>query len=232
LVKNEAQLLYDYLLPYVTANKLGKFEQMLSQRTRALTVVLEDIFKPHNASAVLRTVECMGIQDVHIVEDKNRFNPSTYVMRGSGKWLTIYHHQMKPGIQNIETCIQGLKKTGYQIWATTPHTSAVDYSELDIRQKTAVVFGAEETGISQYVLDHADQLVRIPMRGFTESFNISVSAGIILEKYGQQVRNNLDWQLLPDEAAHLKLKWMQSVVPNISAHLRQFNKIQSQRLPI
>ncbi|MFY0626639.1 MAG: RNA methyltransferase [Reichenbachiella sp.] len=226
MVKDHSQKLYEYLLPYVTANKKEKFEIILSQRTRALTVVLEDIFKPHNASAVMRTAECMGLQDVHVVEQDNVFNLNPYVLRGSGKWLSVHHHQQNPKVNNMQKCMDDLKSKGYQVLATTPHGNAIDYSDVVISKKTAVIFGAEENGISDYVIKNADQLIKIPMLGFTESFNISVSASIILENYNNQIRNKLEWSLSKDEKWELTIEWMKKAVPNIDIHLRQFEKEQ------
>ncbi|WP_245906963.1 TrmH family RNA methyltransferase [Reichenbachiella versicolor] len=216
--------LYDYLLEFVTPNKLNKFDEILSQRTRCLTPVLEDIFKPHNASAVMRTAECFGLQDVHVIEQDNAFNLNPYVLRGSGKWLSIHHHLMKSGVNNTETCYKELKSKGYQILATSPH-DAVDYREVELNDKTAIVFGSEENGISDYARDHADQLIKIPMRGFTESFNISVSAAIVLEHYNHQIRVNKNWQLSKSELFELKMEWMKKVVPNIDIHVKRFEKL-------
>lgn len=217
------QLLFEYLDQYVTDNKKRVFDQVLNQRTRQLTLVLEDIFKPHNASAVMRTAECLGLQDVHVVEQNNSFDFNPYVLRGSGKWLTVHHHKNKKH-HNIETCFEQLKSQGYQILATSPKASAVDYREADLSKKTAVVFGAEETGISDYVTSHADQLITIPMKGFTESFNISVSAAIVLEYYNHELRKTEGWQLSSEERFSLLLEWYQKVVPKVNLHIKHFEK--------
>lgn len=215
--------LLDYLSDYVTENKKTRFEDILSQRTRHLTIVLEDLFKAHNASAVMRTAEAMGIQDIHVVEQRNAYDYNPYVLRGAGKWLTL--HRYNETDQNMKMCFSHLKKQGYQILATSPHEYAKDYKDFKITKKTALVFGAEETGISDYVKESADAFVKIPMRGFTESFNISVSAAIILEEYNQQLRNKCkDYHLTQEEIFALKLEWYQKMVPNVDSHLRAFEK--------
>lgn len=212
-----------YLSEYVTENKKKRFDQILSQRTRYLTIVLEDLFKSHNASAVMRTAECMGIQDIHVVEQRNTYDYNPYVLRGSGKWLTLKKYNDTD--QNMKTCFDHLRKEGYQILATSPHEYAVDYHDVQIDQKTAVVFGAEETGISDFVKAHADGFVKIPMQGFTESFNISVSAGIILENFNHQIRKKqYDYHLTADEIFALKLDWYQKMVPHVELHLCEFDK--------
>ncbi|MGL1885216.1 MAG: RNA methyltransferase [Reichenbachiella sp.] len=215
--------LLEYLRVYITEHKQKKFEEILDLRTRSLTIVLEDIFKPHNASAAMRTAECFGVQDIHIVEQENSFDFNPYVLRGSGKWLS-YHHHNEDNSQNIEACFKQLKSDGYSILATSPHEYAVDYKSIELPEKVAVVFGAEETGISPYVQEHADHLITIPMMGFTESFNISVSAAIILEHYNNIIRQRGDWELNKEEKFSLQLEWFKKVVPNLDVHLRHFQK--------
>ena len=228
--KEYKQALYEYLLEYVTENKQAKFEEILNNRTRALTVVLEDIFKSHNASAVLRTAECLGLQDVHVIEQDNSFNLNPYVLRGSGKWLTIHHHQRKAGVNNSLACLKVLKKQGYRILATTPHEGARNYRDVEINGKVAVVFGAEENGISQDVIDQADDLIQIPMMGFTESFNISVSAAIILEYFSAETRKKSGWKLTENEKFDLKLEWVKKVVHQVDAHIRKFESTVGEKI--
>lgn len=217
------RLFFEYLDQYVTDNKKRVFDEVLSQRTRKLTLVLEDIFKPHNASAVMRTAECLGLQDVHVVEQHNSFDFNPYVLRGSGKWLTVHHHK-KRNNHNIEDCFAQLRANDYQIIATSPSPEAVDYREVDLSKNTAVIFGAEECGISDYVTENADKLVTIPMKGFTESFNISVSAAIILEYYNHEIRKSNGWQLSSEERFSLLYNWYQKVVPKIHLHRKYFEK--------
>ncbi|WP_456462220.1 TrmH family RNA methyltransferase [Reichenbachiella sp.] len=211
-----------YMSEYVTDNKKQLFEKVLSKRTRYLTVVLEDLFKAHNASAVMRTAEGLGIQDIHVVEQRNAYDYNPYVLRGAGKWLTL--HKYNQTEQNMRVCFDQLKSQGYQILATSPHEYAKDYREFDIKQRTAVVFGAEETGISDFVKENADGFVQIPMYGFTESFNISVSAAIVLEDFSRQIRDDREIDLSPDEIFELKLEWYQKMVPNVEVHQRAFEK--------
>lgn len=224
LNKNQyKEKLLHYLSDYVTENKKKRFDEILRYRTRYLTIVLEDLFKSHNASAVMRTAECMGIQDIHVVEQRNAYDYNPYVLRGSGKWLTLKKYNDTD--QNMKVCFDHLRQEGYQILATSPHEYAIDYHEVQITQKTAVVFGAEETGISNVVKDHADGFVKIPMHGFTESFNVSVSAAIILEYFSRQIRKKqIDYHLTPDEIFSLKLEWYQKMVPRMDLHLREFDK--------
>lgn len=222
--ENYDKALFDYLSQFVTNNKKERFNKILEQRTRNLTVVLEDFFKPHNASAVLRTAECLGLQDVHVVEQHNAFDYNPYVLRGSGKWLSIHQHNHESD-RNIESCFKQLKQEGYTIMATSPHPYAVDYNTVDIPEKIAVVFGAEETGITPYVQDNADHLIKIPMMGFTESFNVSVSAAIILEYFNRHMRSGYNVKLDKTEQFLLHVEWFKKVVPNLESHINHFNKV-------
>jgi len=224
--KDYKKELLNYLSDFVTDHKKDKIRSVLSLRTRALTLVLEDIYKPHNASAVIRTSECLGIQDIHVVEDRNPYDVNPYVTRGSAKWITLYHYNHH-NQQNIEKCFSNLRSEGYQILATTPHDYGQPYQETTLIQKTAIVFGEEENGISDFVKSNADGFITIPMNGFTESFNISVSAAIILAHYANQVKSKFDWELSDEEKFNLTLNWYENIVPNVEYHLKHFrNKYQ------
>ena len=213
-----------YLSGYVTDHKQQRITEVLALRTRRLTVVLEDIFKPHNASAVLRTAECYGIQDIYVAEDRNPYEVNPYVTRGAGKWLSL-HRFRAHNAHNIARCFIDLRDKGYRIVATSPGEGAVNYTDFEpAGDKIALVFGAEETGVSEYVREHADQLIKIPMYGFTESFNISVSAGILIEYFQREMKSSGNWSLSDDEIVELRLEWYQKVVPNVEFHIKHFDK--------
>ena len=171
--------LLQYLSKYITPERLNLFNNIIKNRTKYITVVLEDIYQSQNASAVLRSCDCFGVQDVHIIENRNEFKLDTEVSLGSSKWLTLNKYNQKSN--NSLAAIKHLKKKGYRIVATTPHTKDLLLPDYDIEVgKTALVFGSELPGISDIVWNEADQFLKIPMFGFTESFNISVSAAIVL----------------------------------------------------
>ncbi len=217
------QALTEYLSEYISDNKRNRIEEVLNLRTRHITVVLEDIFKPHNASAVLRTCECFGVQDIHIVEERNTYDVNRYVTRGSAKWISLHKYD-HPNQPNIEACFQQLKAQGYQIVATSPRGKKTIH-DIDVNKKTAIVFGTEEDGISEYVQDNADELIQIPMYGFTESFNISVAAAIILDTFVTEMRKeNVNWKLSDAEKETLKLEWYNSCVKHSEALTKVFNQ--------
>jgi tRNA (guanosine-2'-O-)-methyltransferase len=208
----------------VTEEKIEIFRHVLNQRTRHITVVLEDIYQPHNASAVLRSCDGFGIQDVHIIENRNYFEVSKGVTIGSDKWLTIKrYNQLK--INNSALCMNRLRDEGYRIIATTPHENDYDLPDLAITDKTAVFFGAEKEGLSQYILDEADDYVKIPMYGFSESFNISVSVALTLYDLTSRLRkSNLNWQLNEKEKFDLMLEWVKKSIRRSDLIEQKFNE--------
>ena len=204
--------LITYLSEYITPERKALFEQVLASRTRYLTVVLEDIYQTQNASAVLRSCDCFGIQDVHIIENKNPFQVNPKVTLGSTKWLDLYHYRKKE--HNTRDCIQNLKNRGYRIVATSPHANDTNLEDFDLtRGKTALIFGTELTGISEVAEEHADEFLKIPMYGFTESFNISVSAAIILHHLSLQLRQSgISYLLSEEEKDEIHLAWLRKTI--------------------
>ena len=207
----EANELIAYLSSFVSDERKKKFEYVLNNRTRHLTLVLEDIYQPHNASAVLRSCDCFGIQDIHIIENKNQYTVNQDIALGSSKWLT----QIKYADQGNNTlaCINNLKKNGYKIIATSPHKNDCIIQDLDISTRTALVFGTELHGISEEVTKHADGFVKIPMFGFTESFNISVSAALCLHTLVHKLhQSGIEWQLTDAEKEQVMLDWLRTSI--------------------
>lgn len=196
------------LQPFVTENKRLLIDQVLSKRTRHFTLVFEDINIPHNVSAVLRTAECMGIQDLHFIKNKNSYAVNKRITKGAAKWVSMHHY--KAAKNNIDACYSHLKTNGYTIFATSLHESAVSIYDLDSSQKSALVFGTEARGISEEAGQKADGYVYIPMDGFTESFNLSVSAAICLTV----LRSRYDsWPPLEEEEKQaLKAEWYRKIV--------------------
>jgi len=206
--------LMEFLRPMVNENRMNLIEKILSQRTRYLTVVMEDIFQAQNASAVLRTCDCFGIQDVHIIENRNSCEINPEVELGAAQWLTIHKYSKEKN--NTEEAIEKLKQSGYRIVATSPHAKDVNLKDFDFEAgKTAILLGTELSGLSQTAMNLADEFMKIPMMGFTESFNISVSAGIVLHQLSTILRKStLDWKLHESENENIRLKWIKNSVNN------------------
>jgi len=204
--------LIDYLQQFVSDKRAKLFDAKLQYRTRYLTVVLEDIYQPHNASAVLRSCECFGIQDVHIIETRNPYRINPDVALGSHKWLTLNRYNQEA--DNTRPALGSLKNEGYRIVAVSPHHNDCKLGEFDLgKGKAALVFGTELTGLSPAALELADEFVRLPMAGFTESLNISVSAAICIHFLTDKLRNSdLDWHLNEDESRQIKLTWLKNSI--------------------
>ncbi|MEM5948412.1 RNA methyltransferase [Spirochaetia bacterium 38H-sp] len=216
--RTEILALTEYLKQYVTSERLARMEEILSLRTRYIVLGLENIYHPHNANAVLRTCDAMGVQDIHIIEDANRFSPSDGVALGTSKWLSLYRYK------SAETAIAELRKSGYRIIATTPHHNPTPLEEVDIEAGPCVFFfGGEVSGLREVVLDNADEYLAIPMYGFVESLNISVSAGMVLQSVVSKLRkSSVDWRLSDYEREELLLDWLRKSIRNVDAIEKRF----------
>lgn len=210
----------EYYSSMLTDKRIKRMQTVLEHRTRYLTVVLEDLFQPHNASAVLRSCDGFGIQDVHIIEKRNRFRPAKTVAMGTSQWLSLHHYRDQEDEDATMKAIDSLRASGYRIVATTPHTDDVDLEELRIEDgPIALLFGTELTGLSEKALANADEYVKIPMYGFVESFNISVSCAIALHHLSLKLRGSgLNYLLDEQQRLELTYKWMRASIKNAHLH--------------
>ena len=217
----QKEQLYSFLSGFISENKKNKFEEIILHRTRYITVVLEDIFQPHNASAVLRSCDCFGIQDVHIIENNNRYEINPDVALGSSKWLSLYKYHEREN--NTAACLQKLKDKGYRIIATTPHKNDFSPEKLPLDQKTALVFGTELDGLTKQVLEMSNGFVKIPMYGFTESLNISVSVALLVRSIIERLHNSkIAWQVSASESLDIRIAWAMSVVKKADLLEKEF----------
>lgn len=215
--------LFDFLSPYVSDHKKALIDEVLNKRTRQITVVLENIYHSHNASAVVRSCDCFGVQDVHVIEGHNEYRINPYVVQGSAKWISVYKY---PLVESKKSAFSELKQKGYKLVGTSPNPSYSSITELPIHEKIALVFGTEETGISDYAIEQMDDFVHIPMYGFTESFNISVSAAICLFDLTEKMREEkFNWQLSENEKDDLRLEWYKKVIARSDILVREYLRI-------
>jgi len=202
----DKQEILAYFQNFLTAYKIDLFEKKVLERTRHFTFILEDLFHPHNASAILRSSDCFGIQDIHMIENNHRFKNEKDISLGSKKWLSIHRYNEQE--QNNISCIEQLKNKGYTIAALSPHHNDIPLSDLPLENKTAFVLGAEKSGLTDYTLENADLHVKIPMYGFTESLNVSVTAALTMSDVANRIRKtSIQWQLSEEEQWEVKLGW-------------------------
>lgn len=212
-------LLDEYLASFVSHEKLERFDAALAQRTRHLAVVLEDVYQRQNASAALRSCDCFGIQDVHIIENALPFRINPDVARGGAQWLTLHHYD-DPGanlqnLSNTPLCLNAVKARGYRIIAAAPPSepNVVPLHECNISPKTAILFGNEQRGLSAAARELVDGYLTIPMHGLTRSFNLSVAVALCLYELTRKLRaSGIPWRLSENERAVLRAEWVRLVL--------------------
>ena len=213
--------LINYLTSFISEKRKTRFDEVIAQRTNHLRIVLENVYQAHNASAVLRSCESFGIQHVDFIENRNHLRISDDVAMGSSNWLSIHRHNTTDS-NTVET-IKHLKSLGYRIVATTPHKNDCTIDKLPVDKKLALVFGTEIDGISQDVFDHADEFVKIPMYGFTESFNVSVCAALCMYELTTRIRKEVkDYLLGEDEKIDIYLDWLKNSVEKSEALIENY----------
>lgn len=210
-MKNTSDAAYlAYLETFITQNRRDKFIDILQHRSKHFTVAIEDIFQLHNTSAVLRTCEVFGVQELNVVEEKYSKTIDKEIAMGAQKWVDVNR------FDNTTACIDSLKAKGYRIIATSPHDESCLLDDFDITQPAALFFGTERLGLSREVLDRADGFLKIPMLGFTESLNISSSAAIVIQNLSSRLRkSDLDWQLTEDEMLEKRIDWARKSIKDI-----------------
>ena len=211
---------------FITERRMEQFEKVLEFRTRYITVVLEDIYQSQNASAVLRSCECFGIHDVHIIENKNEYRINPDVVMGATKWLNLSRYTEKEF--NTPEAIAELKSRGYRIVATTTREGFTPLEKFDLdKGKFALFFGTELTGLTDSLKEQADEYLRVPIYGFTESYNISVAAAIILHYFTMKLHSSgLNWKLSDQERSEVMLRWLHNSIKHLRGrspeHLTQY----------
>jgi tRNA (guanosine-2'-O-)-methyltransferase len=212
----------EYLETYLTDSRREKFTKVLSQRTKHFTVATEDVYQLHNTSAVIRSCDVFGIQEVNIVEERNSKRIDREIAMGAQKWVDLNRYH------TVNDCISDLKMKGYQIVATTPHTNDCELHAFDVTKKSCFFFGRETEGLSEDVLNAADCYLKIPMSGFTESLNISVSAAIILQHVTTKLKQtDINWGLNENEIIEKRLDWVKKTIKSYEDIVKRFYEIES-----
>ncbi len=209
--------LLEHLESYLTEHRLERFIKVIDQRTKHFTVATEDVYQLHNTSAVMRTCDVFGLQELNIVEETNSKSIDGEIAMGAQKWVDLNRYN------SVNDCIKDLKQKGYQIVATTPHTEDCELYDFDVTKKSCFFFGRETEGLSEAVLKQADSFLKIPMVGFTESLNISVSAAIILQHATSKLKKTtIDWQLTETEKLEKRIDWCKKTIKSYDEIVERF----------
>jgi tRNA (guanosine-2'-O-)-methyltransferase len=199
-----------FLENILTENRKERFLNVLGNRTKHFTIAVEDIFQLHNTSAVMRSCEVFGIQEMNVIEQRYGKSIDKEIAMGAQKWVDINK------FETVTDCLNTLKNKGYQIIATTPHANDCLLDDFDISKPSAFFFGTERDGLSEEIIQSADGFLKIPMVGFTESLNISVSAAIIIQNVMNRLHNsNIKWQLSEEEILEKRLAWTKNSIKDI-----------------
>lgn len=213
--------LQQYLESFLSEDRVERFRQVLKERTRYATVVLEDIYQSQNASAVLRTAECLGLQDVYVIENRNRHQVNKQVVRGASKWIDV--HRYARAENNTLDCLTELKQKGYRIAVTMPGSASTALTEMDVSKPTAFVLGTEKYGVSQEAAALADMQLTIPMYGFTESYNVSVSAALCIFHFMNETKKqDVRWRLSESEQIEILHRWTRLAIKKSHLIVREF----------
>lgn len=214
-VKDHALL--NYLEGFLTENRKEGFLRVLQNRTKHFTIAMEDVYQLHNTSAVMRSCEVFGIQELNVIEQKFGKRIDSEIAMGAQKWVDVFRYN------SVQSCLDTMREKGYQIIATTPHDDSCFLHEFDITKPSALFFGTERDGLSEEVMQQADGFLKIPMVGYTESLNISVSAAIIIQDITNRLRQSkLNWQLTPDEVMDKRLDWTRKSIKDIEFIERKY----------
>lgn len=212
-----------YLYEFITPNRREGFERVLANRTRHITIAIEDVYQLHNTSAVMRSCEVFGVQDLHVIEERFGKRIDKEIAMGAEKWVDIHRYQ------NANQCIDTLREKGYQIVITSPHIDANYLQDFDVSKKSAIFFGTEKNGLSPEIMNQADAKIKIPMVGFTESLNISVSAAIVIQDLMNRLRQtSIGWKLTEEELLEKRIDWTRKSIKDIDFITERYLQLQHQ----
>jgi tRNA (guanosine-2'-O-)-methyltransferase len=210
--------LLEHLETFLTPRRIALFNKVIAERTNHFTVATQDVYQLHNTSAVIRSCEVFGIQNIHVIEERKPKRIDREIAMGAQKWVDVNRYSTS------KECIKQLRKKGYQIVATTPYGESTALKDFNIEKPSAIFFGTEKEGLSDEILNEADCRLNIPMFGFTESLNISVSAAIILQSITSRLKSSeINWQLSEEDKIKLKYEWLKKCIKNSNSIIAQFN---------
>ena len=200
--KNRLQETFDYLKQFLTDERLSKIEHFSQESSDFVLPVMEDVYQFRNAAAIVRSVEACGFHHVVALEEENVFNPNLKVTKGAETWVKVEK------IPNNLDSLKEIKNRGYKILAVSPENNATMLPDYEVKEPIALVFGTELEGVSDEILDFADETLAIPMYGFTKSFNVSVAAAICMYELKQKLmKSGIDYKLSEEKLLEMKIRW-------------------------
>ncbi|MBT8295368.1 MAG: RNA methyltransferase [Gramella sp.] len=206
-----------HLQEYLTPRRKELFNKVLEERTDHFTVVAQDVYQLHNTSAVVRSCDVFGVQNVHVIEERIPRRIDKEIAMGAQKWVDINRYT------SAKECLKKLRASGYRIVATSPHDDSQLLDDFDINTPAALFFGTEKDGLSDEIMKEADATIKIPMVGFTESLNISVSAAIILQSLTSRLKNSsVNWRFSEEEKIRIKMNWTKKTIKNSEQIIERF----------
>ncbi len=211
------QKILEYLQEFLTPRRKALFKKVLEERTNYITVATQDVYQLHNTSAVIRSCDVFGIQNIHVIEERSSRRIDKEIAMGAQKWVDFNRYN------STKECIGKLRAKGYRIVATSPHDDSQMLHDFDVSSPVALFFGTEKEGLSSEVMEQADATIKIPMSGFTESLNISVSAAIILQSLTHKLKSSqYNWRLNEDEKEQIMLAWTKKTIKNADELIEHF----------
>ena len=200
--KNRLQETFDYLKQFLTDERLSKIEHFSQESSDFVLPVMEDVYQFRNAAAIVRSVEACGFHHVVALEEENIFNPNLKVTKGAETWVKV--EKMPNNLDSLKE----IKNRGYKILAVSPENNATMLPDYEVKEPIALVFGTELEGVSDEILDFADETLAIPMYGFTKSFNVSVAAAICMYELKQKLmKSGIDYRLSEEKLLEMKIRW-------------------------
>ena len=215
--KDRLQETFDYLKQFLTDERLSKIEHFSLESSDFVLPVMEDVYQFRNAAAIVRSVEACGFHHVVALEEENVFNPNLKVTKGAETWV-----QVEKMPNNLDS-LKEIKKRGYRILAVSPEKNATMLPDYEVKEPIALVFGTELEGVSDEILDFADETLAIPMFGFTKSFNVSVAAAICMYELKQKLmKSGIEYQLSDEKLLELKIRWAKNSIKSSEQILERF----------
>mgnify|MGYP003427241340 FL=1 len=215
-MKNNQEI-YDYLQQFLTDERLSKIEHFSKESSDFVLPVMEDVYQFRNAAAIVRSVEACGFHHVVALEEENVFNPNLKVTKGAETWV-----QVEKMPNNLDS-LKEIKSRGYRILAVSPEKNATMLPDYEVKEPIALVFGTELEGVSDEILDFADETLAIPMFGFTKSFNVSVAAAICMYELKQKlIKSGIEYKLSDEKLLELKIRWAKNSIKSSEQILERF----------